>query len=138
MTTVDDGADNAVTGAPLWCDARPADAAEARALARSFLDGHAAPEHTLADVLLVVSELVTNAVRHAGGVTAFRVAARPGAVEIVVQDASPVPPVTKEHRGQWLPGGYGWPLVNRLAEVTVVSLGDAGKIVRASMRHPGV
>ncbi|QIQ01527.1 ATP-binding protein [Streptomyces liangshanensis] len=137
MTTVDDGADNAVTGAPVWFDARPADAAEARALTRAFLAGHPAPDRTLGDVLLVVSELVTNALRHAGGVTAFRVAVRSGAVEIVVQDASPVPPVAREHRGQWLPGGYGWPLVNRLAEVTVVPLGDDGKIVRASLRRPG-
>lgn len=137
MTTVDDEADNALTGAPAWVDARPADTAEARALTRSFLELHDPPpaEATVVDVLLVVSELVTNAVRHGGGVTSFRVAARPGVVEITVQDGSPQPPVLKEHRGDWLPGGYGWPLVNRLAEVTVVSLGPEGKLIRALLRH---
>ncbi|MFF1956645.1 ATP-binding protein [Streptomyces sp. NPDC058220] len=137
MTTVDDGADNAVTGARAWLDARPADTAEARALVRSFLDRRepAVPERTVVDVLLIVSELVTNAIRHAEGVTAFRIAARTGVVEITVQDASARLPEHKEHRGDWLPGGYGWPLVHRLAEVTVVPLGDGGKLIRALVRH---
>ncbi|MFI5756447.1 ATP-binding protein [Streptomyces sp. NPDC051569] len=137
MTTVDDAADNAVTGGAAWLDARPADTAEARALARSFMDGRAPalPGPTMVDVLLVVSELVTNAIRHAGGVTAFRISDRGGAVEITVQDPSALHPVHKEHGDDWQPGGYGWPLVHRLADVTVVPLGDGGKLIRARVRH---
>ncbi|MFE3825675.1 ATP-binding protein [Streptomyces sp. NPDC059092] len=137
MTTVDDGADNAVSGARSWLDARPAGTAEARALARSFLDGHApgVPEQAVIDVLLVVSELVTNAIRHAGGVTGFRISAGTGVVEIAVQDASSRLPAFEQRREEWLPGGYGWPLVQRLAEVTVTLLGDGGKLIRALIRH---
>ncbi|MFJ2172201.1 ATP-binding protein [Streptomyces sp. NPDC101062] len=137
MTTVDDGADNAVSGAQSWLDARPTGTAEARALARSFLDRHApgVPEQAAVDVLLVVSELVTNAIRHAGGVTAFRISADTGVVEIAVRDASPRLPALAQRREEWLPGGYGWPLVHRLAEVTVTLLGDGGKLIRALVRH---
>ncbi|MFE2937729.1 ATP-binding protein [Streptomyces sp. NPDC059255] len=137
MTTIDDGAEHAVPGAQPWLDARPAGTAEARALVRSYLDRHApgVPEQTAIDVLLVVSELVTNAVRHAGGVTGFRVSADAGVVEIAVRDASPRLPALTERHEDWLPGGYGWPLVQRLAEVTVTLLGDGGKLIRALVRH---
>lgn len=137
MTTADDGADNSVSGTPAWLDALPAGTAEARALVRSFLDRYepAVPERTAVDVLLVVSELVTNAVRHAGGVTGFRVCARSGVVEIAVRDASPRLPAVRQHRDEWLPGGYGWPLVHRLAEVTVTVLGDGGKLIKALIHH---
>jgi anti-sigma regulatory factor (Ser/Thr protein kinase) len=137
MTTVEDGAD-AVAGEPATMDALPADAAEARALVRSFLALRVPPAlgHTVveADVLLVVSELVTNALRHAGGVTGLRVSCRPGVVEITVRDAAQAVPVHREHDRGWLPGGYGWPLVHRLAEVAVVPLGAEGKLVRATLR----
>lgn len=135
MTTVEDGAD-AVAGGPVAMDALPADAAEARALVSSFLALRVprAPESTVIDVLLVVSELVTNALRHAGGVTGLRVSSGPGVVEITVRDAEQDVPVQREHDGEWLPGGYGWPLVRRVAEVTVVPLGAEGKSVRATLR----
>ncbi|MEV7423391.1 MULTISPECIES: ATP-binding protein [unclassified Streptomyces] len=137
MTTVDDGADQAASGASALLEARPAGTAEARALVRSFLRRHAptVPEHTTVDVLLIVSELVTNAIRHAGGVTGLRVSAGVGVVEIAVRDASPSLPATAAHHEEWLPGGYGWPLVHRLAEVTVDLLGDGGKLIRALVRH---
>ncbi|MFF3749282.1 ATP-binding protein [Streptomyces sp. NPDC002018] len=137
MTTVDDGAESAVSGALMWQDGLPSGAAEARAMACSLLERFEpkVPERTAGDVLLVVSELVTNAVRHAGGVTGFRVSACAGEVEIAVRDASPLLPVGREHGQDWLPGGYGWPLVQRLAEVTVTVLGDGGKLIRALVRH---
>ncbi|MGW0537466.1 ATP-binding protein [Streptomyces sp. NPDC003032] len=83
-------------------------ALQARAVARRFL-AVAAPEGGAAVdvVLLVVSELFANAVRHAGGVSGFRLKARPGTVTVEVHDASTVPPrllppdVTR-------PGGFGW------------------------------
>lgn len=140
MTTVEDGAvgdgTEAVAGERATMDALPADAAEARALVSSFLALRVplALEHTVVDVLLVVSELVTNALRHAGGVTGLRISSRPGMVEITVRDAGQNVPVHREHGREWLPGGYGWPLVHRLAEVTVVPLGAEGKLVRATLR----
>ncbi|MFJ4923775.1 ATP-binding protein [Streptomyces sp. NPDC088725] len=135
MTTVDDGADNAVAGTPVWIEAWPADTAEARVLTRDFLGLHVplAAEPAVADVLLIVSELVTNAIRHAGGVTGFRLAAGHGVVEITVRDAGARVPTFTEHTADWLPGGYGWPLVNRPAEVAVVPHADGGKLIRATV-----
>ncbi|MCT7354206.1 ATP-binding protein, partial [Streptomyces sp. 15-116A] len=43
-------------------------------------------------VLLVVPELFANAVRHAGGVTGFRLEAGSAAAAVAVHDSSPVPP----------------------------------------------
>ncbi|KIF71378.1 hypothetical protein HY68_26795 [Streptomyces sp. AcH 505] len=140
MTTVDDGADNAVAGALRWIDALPASAAEARALTGEFLAHYEPPvsSRTLGDILLVVSELVTNAIRHAGGVTAMRITAGDGLVEVTVRDASATAPSVRDHgsggRGpDWLPGGYGWPLVRRLADVAVVPLPEGGKLIRATL-----
>ena len=142
MATVDDGADNALAGALRWLDALPASAAEARALASEFLARCVppVPARALGDVLVVVSELVTNATRHAGGVTAMRLTARDGMVEVTVRDASAVEPVVRDHGSggrepDWLPGGYGWPLVRRLAEVAVVQLAEGGKLIRATVAY---
>ncbi len=66
---------------------------QARDAARRFLAGLGPVERAQAEaVLLVVSELVTNAVRHAGGVTGFRLDAGSGRVGVTVCDESPVPP----------------------------------------------
>lgn len=139
MTTVEDGPANAVAEEGKWLDARPRDAAEARRAAASHLDRHepALPAQTRDDVLLVVSELVTNALRHAGGVTGFRIAVRGAGVEVTVQDASPREPAVRTHTGDWTPGGYGLPMIAKLAEVAVTPLGDDGKLVRATVPIPG-
>jgi anti-sigma regulatory factor (Ser/Thr protein kinase) len=139
MTTVDEGPENATAWQAAWLDARPAGAAEARDLAATYLAAHGdrVPGPVLDDVLLVVSELVTNALRHAGGVTGLRVTLRNDGVEVTVQDGSREQPVTRGHGGNWLPGGYGWPMVSRLAEVAVVPLGADGKLVRATVPLDG-
>jgi anti-sigma regulatory factor (Ser/Thr protein kinase) len=139
MTTVEDGPENAVAEDRKWLDARPSDAAGAREAVGAYLDLHGPALSAAArgDILLVVSELVTNALRHAGGVTGLRIVFRDGTVEITVQDASPEWPAERGHAGDWTPGGFGWPLVRRLAEVTVTALGDDGKLVRATMRGDG-
>jgi anti-sigma regulatory factor (Ser/Thr protein kinase) len=135
MTTIEGGA-GSVAGEPATLDALPANAAETRAPVRSFLAPHAplAPEPVVVDALLLVSELVTNALRHAGGVTGLRVSSGPGVVEITVRDALDDLPVRREHGRQWLPGGYGRPLAHRLAEVAVIPPGAEGKLVRATLR----
>lgn len=82
------------------------------------------------DVLLVVSELVSNAVRHAGGVTAFRVRCLPDSVVVEVSDRStacPRPPGTPVA----VPGGFGWLLVNRIADRTEIRPGHGGKTITA-------
>ncbi|MEU9579424.1 ATP-binding protein [Streptomyces chilikensis] len=101
-----------------------------------------APEGALVDLRLVVSEMVSNAVRHGGGLTGFE--ARPEAVgvRVVVRDASDqVPdavtspgafPEGEEHLERAAPGGYGWPLIHRLArDIHVERLPEGGKAVSA-------
>ncbi|MEV6042004.1 MULTISPECIES: ATP-binding protein [Streptomyces] len=108
----------------------PATAAQARDEARAFLSALAPrPSRESAEnVLLVVSELVTNALRHAGGVTALLFAADPGLLHITVRDPSPQPPRerTPDMRGR--EGGFGWVLVRDLARsVAVTPCGEGGK-----------
>jgi hypothetical protein len=61
-----------------------------------------------AALLLVVCELFANAVQHAGGVTGFRLEAKPGAG--AVDDASTLPPRPRPLDPR-TPGGFGWHLV---------------------------
>ncbi len=88
----------------------------ARAVAQEFLTALEVEERTEAEAVpLVVSELVTNAVRHAGGMTGFGLRAGPGTVTVTVEDASRVPPhACPADPAQ--PGGFGCAMVNRLAQ----------------------
>lgn len=89
----------------------------------------------LAGVLLVVSELVTNAQRHARGRWRLRVAVEEHRVQLEVTDTDPLPP-------RWRPGGLdgsgGWGL--RIAEECADSLEvlttASGKTMRARWMHP--
>ncbi|MFD9418198.1 ATP-binding protein [Streptomyces goshikiensis] len=86
-----------------------------------------------ADALMVTTELFTNALRHGGGLTVFRVAITDGALHLSVGDASSRTPVAHP-RTRGRPGGYGWPLIQQLAEhVTITPLPD-GKIINAVLR----
>lgn len=114
----------------------PATAAEARDAARVFLAALAPlPSRECAEnVVLVVSELVTNALRHAGGVTALRFAADGGTLHVSVRDPSPVPPGERPPDLSGYGGGFGWPLVRHLArEVTVTPSSDGGKDIRVAL-----
>ncbi|AYG78945.1 hypothetical protein DWB77_01054 [Streptomyces hundungensis] len=110
----------------------PATPAEARDEARTFLSALAPlPSRESAEnVLLVVSELVTNALRHAGGATALRLAADRRSLHISVRDPSPEPPHERVPDLRGYEGGFGWPLVRKLARsVAVTPSLDGGKNV---------
>jgi anti-sigma regulatory factor (Ser/Thr protein kinase) len=101
----------------------------ARRAAAAFLRHHA-PAVRHDDVLLVVSELVTNAVRHASGPFVLKLGLLPGGVGITVRDTSPSLP---HPRPPDRTGGRGWPIVLRLAHrVDVVPHRD-GKSVHAEL-----
>lgn len=111
----------------------PGTAAVARDAVRDVL-GRQRPPVTgaaLADALLVVSELATNALRHAGGITAFGCVVRDHVLEVTVEDGSDRRPTGRPPDDPAVPGGHGWPLVCRLAEVTVTGLPGGGKRVSA-------
>ncbi|MFD4867078.1 ATP-binding protein [Streptomyces sp. NPDC058412] len=103
---------------------------EARRMAREALSADGMGERLVDDVLLVVSELVSNAVRHAGGVTDFHVRHLPDCVAVEVSDASSLCPCAPEKPVE-VPGGFGWLLVNRIADRTEIRRGFGGKTITA-------
>ncbi|MCX5231646.1 ATP-binding protein [Streptomyces sp. NPDC006553] len=84
------------------------------------------------DLLLVTSELVTNAHRHAGGVTGFGIGVGRDQVTVSVSDASGEAPLYERHDGLRL-GGYGWPIVLRLCREVTVDAGPDGKTIHAAV-----
>nr|WP_308082807.1 ATP-binding protein [Streptomyces sp. NK15101] len=84
-----------------------------------------------AAVVLAVCELVTNAVRHAGGTIALTLTAGFEAIEIAVSDRSSQLSARREpdFAGG---GGFGWTVVHSLASsVTATLHPTGGKTVRA-------
>ncbi|WP_030190606.1 ATP-binding protein [Streptomyces violaceorubidus] len=115
-------------------------AAGARAYAESVArtawggPGREVREEDVVDLLLVVSELVTNAIRHGDGLAGFEARPTPEGIRIAVHDNSAVVPraayafPTARTGG----GGYGWPLVARLArDIAVDPRPQGGKTISA-------
>ncbi|MFF3991967.1 ATP-binding protein [Streptomyces cyaneofuscatus] len=116
--------------------ALPATAADARDLVREQMalgapdpQDEEAGARVLADALLVTSELVTNAIRHGDGLTAFDLWITDDGLILNVADASTCPPVTTDPRNrlEGQVGGFGWPLVCRLARHVAVTVLPDGK-----------
>ncbi|MEU6841616.1 ATP-binding protein [Streptomyces sp. NPDC046716] len=87
------------------------------------------------DALLVVSELIANALKHAGGVTGFSIHVNSDELQLRVSDASrteprPLPVL------EGLPGGYGWNMVHRLCSRLHVTMDPVGKTVTAALALP--
>ncbi|MFI1198325.1 ATP-binding protein [Streptomyces sp. NPDC020883] len=114
----------------------PATSAEARDRVLALLRGcqRQLDEMAVADALLITSELVTNALRHAGGVTRFVARVTGDLLELTVEDASPVPPVVPADIRDGRIGGYGWSLVHRLATSVTVVPSAAGKGIQVALR----
>lgn len=89
----------------------------------------------LGGVLLVVSELVTNAQRHARGQWELRVQADRHRVRVDVSDPVPLPP-------RWRPGsldgsgGWGLRIAEECADTLEVLTSGRGKTMRAQWQHP--
>jgi anti-sigma regulatory factor (Ser/Thr protein kinase) len=121
---------------PLDDDGSLRTAEQARYMARSFLSLTAPEGGNAGDaVLLVVSELFTNAVRHAGGVSGFRLEAGPGTVTVSVHDPSTVPPRPLPWDAT-RPGGFGWHLVQELSVEVRVDVHTTGRTVPAVLPCP--
>jgi anti-sigma regulatory factor (Ser/Thr protein kinase) len=109
--------------------------ADARATARAFLEGLRQPAVApdAADtVVLVVSELVTNALRHGGGRCTLELTARPDTIEVAVHDPSRHVPRMRTPDLNGGTGGFGWPIVTGLAHATAVTRrASGGKTVSA-------
>ncbi|MFE0642659.1 ATP-binding protein [Streptomyces sp. NPDC058877] len=91
------------------------------------------------DVLLLVSEVVTNACLHAGGPEEFVLRHGDGSLRVEVSDASPEHPRAKVPRSAALPGGHGLMVLNRLAGAwgsRDKGPGAVGKVVWLEVARP--
>lgn len=115
-------------------------AAEARAYALSVvLDEWDAASRTpherdVIDLRLVVSELVSNAIRHGGGLAGFEAVPTEEGVRVAVHDHSAHVPAAAFGAGDLPSGhhgsGYGWPLIIRLArDIAVEPRAEGGKTI---------
>ncbi|MFD6417634.1 ATP-binding protein [Streptomyces sp. NPDC060194] len=122
--------------------ALPASAAQAREVVERLVHTFYAPlgasagdvDVVVADALLVTSELVTNAFRHGGGLIAFDAHVSADGLLVSVTDRSSTLPVTTttEVPAGDRTGGYGWPLVCRLAStVSITPAPPEGKCIHA-------
>ncbi|MFF8833042.1 ATP-binding protein [Streptomyces sp. NPDC015131] len=109
------------------------DCASARETAARFVTEHC-PWADLDAVQLVVTELTTNALRHTGGWWRLRMRADRDELCVELDDSSPDLPRarTPDFSGG---GGFGWPMVLRLAGRVEVRPTPAGKTVRATWTH---
>ncbi|MFE5722806.1 ATP-binding protein [Streptomyces erythrochromogenes] len=106
--------------------------AQARETARSVLAEQDMPPVLTDDVLTVVSELVSNAVRHAGGVTGFQITVQTGQIIVEVSDGSALQPHLRPPSPD-TPGGFGWRVVKTLAPGTFVRFNRNGKTITATI-----
>lgn len=114
----------------------PASIRRARAAARAFTGSLApAPDPAMADTLvLVVSELVTNALRHGGGRYTLGLSAAPGTVTAAVSDPSPARPRERTPDPNAGAGGFGWRMVRRLASDLTITPGPGpGKTIQVQL-----
>jgi anti-sigma regulatory factor (Ser/Thr protein kinase) len=114
----------------------PNDIVRARQATRTFIGTLSpAPDPTAADALiLVVSELVTNAVRHGGGRYVLELSADADTLSAAVTDRSPAPP--REHTPVLGSdsSGLGWYLIRLLTSHVSISAGPGpGKTIHARL-----
>ncbi|MCQ0021931.1 ATP-binding protein [Streptomyces somaliensis DSM 40738] len=118
----------------LVLESRTVDSAEVREAVTAFVADRC-PWADLTAVRLVVTELLANALHHTGGEWRLRLHARERLLVLELEDTSPVRPRARQpdFGGG---GGFGWRLVQQLADRIEVRPGAAGKTVRAEWRAP--
>jgi anti-sigma regulatory factor (Ser/Thr protein kinase) len=93
----------------------PAQAGTAAEARRSLHDlCRHAPDHRLYDAQLLTSEIVTNAVKHAGGILTIVIECDQETLAVAVSDDSPDVPVVRDFRAESI-GGRGMRLLDHLA-----------------------
>ncbi|WP_411104889.1 ATP-binding protein [Streptomyces sp. cmx-4-9] len=114
----------------------PATTADARHLIQALLQrsGLSSGARAVTDALMVTSELVTNAIRHGGGLTGFQADVRDGALRLSVADRNPRAPLARTTPAAGIRiGGYGWPLVQSLVDHLTITPHGSGKQITANL-----
>jgi anti-sigma regulatory factor (Ser/Thr protein kinase) len=112
-------------------------ASEARRWLGSFLHDHGVEVETVMDATLVVSELVTNALRHGDGEGVLRASVEPGEIQLSVTDSGDAEPrILPPDRARI--GGLGLVVVDRLAADWGVAAFPGGKTVWAVLTRPEI
>lgn len=113
---------------------RPEAGSQARTSARAVLDRWEVPEETAADVVLVISELVTNALNHAlPAVCLHMTRLSCGTVRVEVTDGGPCGSPLQRDPGD---GGRGLALVQALAQAHGRRIGSGGTLAWAEFAAP--
>jgi anti-sigma regulatory factor (Ser/Thr protein kinase) len=108
---------------------------EARAWVTEFVTGHGGGESLRDDAALVVSELVTNALRHGEGAVVVRVSFVDGRLSIAVTDSGDGEPHQLPIDADRI-GGLGLHIVERVAGEWGVAPFPGGKTVWAVLPDP--
>jgi anti-sigma regulatory factor (Ser/Thr protein kinase) len=117
-------------------DRRVESAADARSWLTSFLEKRHVEEPTVMDASLVVSELVTNALRHGDGPTVLRAALLTAEVQVSVTDSGDGEPrLLPPDPGRI--GGLGLVVVSQVAAAWGVAPFPGGKTIWAVLARPG-
>ena len=91
----------------------------------------------LNDVAVAVTELVTNAVLHAGSDVSVGIARAPGRVRIVIGDASEIRPERRMTDPLAL-SGRGMRMVDDMADAWGCDVVEGGKLIWVDLSHAGV
>ncbi|MET9638221.1 ATP-binding protein [Streptomyces virginiae] len=116
----------------------PQAAREARRVASWLLAVHPVgrPHDTTEDILVIVSELTSNAVRHARPPYALTLSVESGRAGIALSDASPSLPRQHDGRGPLATRGRGLAIIRALGAELFVSPAPLGKQVIAVLTWP--
>ncbi|MEU9027166.1 ATP-binding protein [Streptomyces sp. NPDC048383] len=115
----------------------PATAADARDQVSDLLlhSGLRCDPGAVTDALMVTTELVTNAIRHGGGLAGFHAEVRDGVLRVSVADHRREAPVTQTSPPAGIRiGGYGWPLVQSIVDELAVIPHADGKRITAHLK----
>ncbi|MCF3960204.1 ATP-binding protein [Streptomyces fuscigenes] len=104
--------------------------AVARHIVSRWLVARETDSARIADAEMIVSELVTNAVRHSRGPCVLTLIDRCGRLDIAVKDQSESLPEPSSHPGEW--GGYGMILIAKLGGNLTVVPAIGGKTVHVA------
>jgi anti-sigma regulatory factor (Ser/Thr protein kinase) len=108
--------------------------AQARDFTRGWTTMRDLPPDRSRDIALIVSELVTNAIRHAQPPFVVNLSCKDGVVHGDVLDASSLEPHLTDHADEH--GGFGLRIVGRLSTRWGCTLEDVGKRVWFELSVP--